>query len=783
MDDTRYTTADTDTQLSNFYEIPEEIFNTTWNTNGGLDSLIQPWELWLSNKRVANRVSNYRNFKGIMHVKFLINGNMFYWGKAFASYHPLTAAPLTRYENNFISIMPALQRPHIWIDPTTSQGGQLVLPFFRTEDCIDLTRANPGQDMGTIWIKSLVDLQHTQSLTDPVRLTVYAWCEGVELSSPTQTNVGALTPQSGTMDEMQTDGPVSKPASIVQKVAGALSKVPAIAPYALATQAAAGTIARVASAMGYSRPREIEVEKPMKIWQTGNLANVDQKDTINTLALTTKQEVTIDPRTTGLGDTDELAFSHLNSIWSYLANAEWLSAYNPKQVIISIPVTPGLWNRDTTTLPVSESAYVFTTTAFTATPFEYWRGSMEFRFQLAASGYHKGRLLVVWDPITGSTDPEVNVVYSRIIDIAEERDFTVKVGWGSSTPALLNRVPFATEYPSTYTLGALTVPNLNSDNGVLTVYVLNDLVTSGDNTAPVRLLVSTRSTDLEVWNPESVRIKSSTYNAQFPVAASVSEDKTPLVPQAGTIEVPISDSAETADAVNPVGGNEKLDVFSIIAGESIDSFRTCMKRYTLLRRIVWDDDVLPGVIQSMITSTTPYPEIRRPAIPAFWSDFPTTMYGYVHYAYYGFRGSTRYRYVPRIAGSEAPLDLFISSASVSRDDAVGNTAPFTSDAIYQAAGTMDAVAFDTDESWSGTIVTNKVAGDVLECEVPFYGFFRFAIAGAGLSRGLGHSLQAFAINTGDAEVPVLQVWDQFISTGEDYNLFFFLGVPAMWRTF
>ena len=140
MDSTRYTTADSNTELSNFFERPVEVYNVEWPVNGNLDIGIQPWRAWFENPRVQNRLSNYRNFKGNLKVKFLINGNQFYWGKAFVSYHPLPdLQPFLRFEDNFLSTVPALQRPHIWLDPTTSQGGQLSLPFYYHYDNIDLT--------------------------------------------------------------------------------------------------------------------------------------------------------------------------------------------------------------------------------------------------------------------------------------------------------------------------------------------------------------------------------------------------------------------------------------------------------------------------------------------------------------------------------------------------------------------------------------------------------------------------------------------------------------------
>lgn len=787
MDSTRYTTADADTYLANFFERPVEILSLEWATGGTLDNVFSPWELWFSNPRVANRLSNFRNFKGKLHVKFLINGNQFYWGKAFASYTPLDGNKYVKYENTFLSQVPALQRPHIWLDPSTSQGGQLSLPFFNPADNLDLTQANPGRNFGTIWLHSLVPLEHAQSVQNPIRITVYAWCDGVELSSPTQTNIGALTPQAGTVDEMQTDGPVSRPASIVSKVAGVLSNVPALAPMAMATQMAANSIARVASAFGYSRPRVIDVEKPMKIWQTGNLAATDQKDTVDSLALTTKQEVTIDPRTVGLGSADELSFDHLNNIYSYLANVPWSLTNNTKDVLFSMPITPCLWNKGSHIIPPSRSAYAMTTTAFTATPFQFWRGSMDIRFQIAASGYHKGRLLIVWDPVVGNADPEVNVVYSRIVDIAEERDFEMTVGWGQPFPALDCSSPFELELPTTYAIGSLFNPNVIQHNGVLSVYVLNELVTSGDNTASVSILVHTRSTDMKYWGPESERIKSSTYEPQQIEGKRPERAPSPTAdfrPQSGEVATDanfptIADAENSAAPIKEAGGNEITGNLMFTAGESIESFRTCLKRYGLVRRIIWQSTVPGNSIQSAEVSTTPYIPIRNPDGGGIAENWPMNMYGYVGSNYSQFRGSTRFRYVPRMQDASSGLSL--AYPTVSREQGLQTTDIQIDDALLTKPN-IEALAFNSDQSWSGMQVTNNVAGNVLAVEVPWYAGGRCTgrVNDNAGSTALGTTLRSFAINKGQDPEELTYVYDQYISIGEDYNLFFFLGVQPLW---
>ena len=772
MDSTRYTTANSEDHIKNFFERPIIIQEYNWNPNepittaGPNDQLLfAPWERWLANKRVANRVNNYRNMKGIMHVKFLVNGNAFYWGKAFASFVPKSSLNTTFEAGRIMSIMPALQRPHIWLDPSTSQGGELVLPFFHKNDNFDLTGLENPADLGLIWIETLVNLQHTQSVSTGMRLTVYAWVEGIELSSPTHVNKDGLAPQSG--DEFGT-GPISKPASIVSKMAGVLSAVPSIAPLALATQKAAGTLANVASHFGYSRPRVIVAERPMKIWQTGDLASTDQEDTSSTLALTCKQEVTLDPRVAGLGDVDELAFSHLNKIPAYFTKAPWLISDPAYYPIISMSVTPAMFAIGSHLVPPSQLGYALTPTAFTGLPFRYWKGEMTYRFQLAASGYHKGRLLVVWDPVAAQSVPELNTVYSKVIDIAEERDFSITVGWGNPRPAL--------DIPNTISGGLLepfTKGGLHTDlkaNGILTVYVLNKLVSSGDNPSPVQLLCHSYSTDMTYWSPNSEHINKTTYQPQsglVPQSGEESDANSPTITDA-----PVQD-----ESVGKFGGFQTPQVAMYLAGESIDSFRTCLKRYCLVRSIQFAVALLPLRIVEGSATFNSYIPFRRLDWP-----WPQTVHAYVAGAYSGVRGATRHKILPRlrdpVLGVETSAARVARSPDIDWSDSmiVGTSEPYGLTGLQKLTNKLD-------DSWSGAQQTNPVSGGVLQVEIPWQTFQRYEyVPPQNLgSANQGGKMTVLAINTDtDSTVNGSEVWDQYFSVGEDYNLFFFMGVQPMW---
>jgi hypothetical protein len=766
MDPTRAAADDQTTDFSNFFERPVVIKSYDWAVGAALDDLFYPWALWMANPRVANRLSNFRGFRGNLHVKVMLNGNSFYWGKALLSYTGYDGASIvglpfhTHIYGNPLSLMPASTRPHIWLDPTTSQGGEMVLPFYAAEDSLYLPDVNFHQNMGKLWLTSIGLLEQSNNLSNAVRVTVMAWATDVHLSGPTQVNVGGLLPQSG--DEYGT-GPISRPANLVAAVAGKLSGIPTIRPYAMATQMAAGTIGSWASRIGFSRPRTLEVTKPVKVWQTGDIATADQEETCTTLAFTNKQEVSVDPRLVGLSSQDELSFEYLAKKPCFLTTTTWSLADAPYKVLFSAPVTPMIFNLGT--IAGSSLGVGLTPTAWIGLPFDYWRGSMTYRFQLAASAYHKGRLLVVWDSVNGSAAPELNTVNSKIIDISETRDFSVTVGWGSQRPAL--RLPNPIGSPSVwFSTSTPSGSTPTTDNGVITVYVLNDLITAGTNTNPVTMLVHTSSDDLEVWSPNDSRIARTTYYPQ----SGMLEAQSGVLPDAN--EEQVADAPEASYDVGDLGSTGVMDKgILFLSGEKVNSFRTCMKRFGLRRRVgvTLTQAAFSTVYSSMYTSA--YALLRGdPTLPGGGTNAPMSVMGYVTPCFAGWRGSVRMKYFQL---GDTPAGGYAHRGDTPADTGFTNLTEFTD----------HGVALSTMETFSGAQYTNPVSGGNLEFEIPWYADVRFSQPAKEFDRAsyaLGARVTFTTTNPSNAEVVKMLVMDELQAIGEDYNLFFFLGVPPIW---
>lgn len=829
--DPTYMAADkTDATLGEFFSRPLKIASYEWATDQILFEKFNPWELFWENPRVNNRISNFSLLRAKMKIKVLINGNGFHYGRAILSYNPLPSTDSFTVDRGFFSedIVAASQRPHIYLDPTHSQGGALTLPFFWYKNYLSIP-SGEWSEMGDMVLQSLQPLKHANGATDRVTVTIMAWAEDTMLSMPTETNANSISPQCGEEplcpqtggDEYGT-GPVSKPASVVERAMGALTSAPVIGPYAKATQIAAGAIAAIASTFGYARPVDVDKVSSYKPTYLGNMSNVNTIDTSNTLATDVKQEVTVDPRTVGLGSADEMVISSVAQRESYLTQFDWLIANSTEDRLFSIVVDPGVHAVLDSGLLANELH--LPACAYVAQPFKYWRGTMKYRFQVVASAYHKGRLKIVYDPYSSVLgNAEYNTAYTKIIDIAENKDFTIDIGWGSSDAYREHYVPGIPQNSmfSTNPLGPGWDPTGEIGNGILSVYVVNELTTpNSDVTNDIKINVfMCASDDFEVACPEYKYLETTSYLRPPAAPATIlrgedrdedakkhdSRRKIHLSPQSAeeplkgdnenTLESsrPMQDQAVAGDtiAVKQSTSDNAADVFF---GEAIVSIRSILKRYCKL-----DSFLIPEVFEPLDTihwesTRFWFPFYRGYNTDGFYT-FPEgnfdiarmTLLNYFTPAFAGMRGGMRWKTHVWGSLSDTGNANFFQRMNrlntyVARNEQVQiiDTSNFV-----QAAVDLDNYSLS---GANGQVVQPVKQNPVLEAQIPYYSRFRFIpakISNWNSPPGNEANFDVYPqlrwdtyFDSGQSD---LVVRDSYCAAADDFSLFFFTGAPILYR--
>lgn len=795
MDPTRSMQDANDTSLEHFFSRPIKISEEEWSTSANLNYDLNPWDLYFNNPRVANRLTNYNLLKANLKIKIIINGNGFQYGRMLVSYLPLafydslsSNAALIRED-----LVQASQQPHIFLNPTNSTGGEMKLPMFNYQNYFTIVNSQ-WSEMGTLFFRTLNPLKHANGASDVVTITVFAWAEDVSMSVLTSVDQDTLTPQSGEIDHANEKGTVSGPATSVAKFAAYLKGVPYIAPYALATEIGAKAVAAMAKIFGYSRPPITKAPEPYKPTLVSSLALTNVPDVVQKLTIDEKQELTIDPRIAGLSSVDSLNIREIAKRESYLTTFSWNIGTAPDTLLWNARLDPCTW-AETTGPPV---AYRFPACAMAALPFTNWKGSMKFRFQIVCSSFHKGRLKIVYDPnfISDSTYlgySEYNTNYLRVVDISEEQDFTIEVGNGQERNFLDHALPGQDGVTEVYSTSRYT--SKGPGNGVLGVIVVNELTTPNstiNNDIEINVFVS-MGEDFEVASPDD-------YFQHFV-----------LKPQSGTI-VPESQNTEELDApqqssttiigLPPVENSELNKVFY---GESVVSFRTLLKRYNLWNTI----PKLLGVSSVCNGRYNAFPYLRGNVAGAIDITSSFSSYNYVNtlllhwvrYAFSGHRGSIRYKLIPRQMASqgtriEVQRSPWKPNLPKYRFDTTATPAYSTIGTARQDimsawnAGTANSVPIDN-KPFTGVrgeaLTTDNVNG-TLEVEVPFYSPYRFVpgkpqnMTGTTGFDGAWDYRIYFPMDNTDypTHSPNQATVDVYASAGEDFQVYFFTGLPPLY---
>lgn len=804
IDTTRLVNHQSEFDLDSFFKRPIQIASYDW-TPGTTDfyQALDPWTLYLSNSRIVNRISNYLNFTMTLKIKIMINGSPFAYGRLIANYLPYQDL------NNWTPVdgltweakMLASQQMHIFIDPTNGQGGTLTLPFISRTNQQLTTSATTIADMGRLYLRELTPLKHTGGATTPFTISIYAWAEDVNLSVPTQANAANIVAQSS--EDEYGDRPVSKVASAIAEASGSLSQAPVIGPYARATSLAAGAMATVAKAFGYSAPAMIENHTPIRPHATTRMANTDRQDDVSKLTVDSKQELSIDPKIIGAQLDDELSIVNIASRSTLITKFDWdLVPAGGNKVLWAARVSPMLPYSNT---DVAGTYYTLPACSYAAMPFKYWRGSMIFRFQVVASAYHRGRLMITYDPWAADSNPlvnpETNVGFTRIVDIENERDFEVEVGWGQYLAFLpMPELAASSTYYGTSPFSTYSQPY----NGTITVSILTDLTqptTTVGNDISVNVFARTCD-DIEFAEPRGDVLSTLSYygNTQSDVVSSIRDSARRVVlairescnccardcirVEVQSEEVPVVENEpQDPSTIQTISKCLEPDITNVIYfGERITSFRQLLKRYSYFTSA---HAVGAAAVQLWKFARSDFPK------PRGWSTIAdnvdgtagkvnysnTTLLNYLSFAFLTRRGGIRYKYVLNTESGTGNTSMSVVRRT---HDSTNQTTDSLTTLTTTTTHTYAMASVNgKEDGFAGTEVQHSTVNPVVEIEIPDYNNTRFhlcpyvsATSDAG-NYGTFHQVEVVLENTQHASL------DSYVCGAEDLSFSLFIGCPPL----
>lgn len=474
--DESYTeTNDEVASLGKFLERPVQIGQFQWDeTNTFISDVVTlyPWYLYFNSNPIKNKLTNFARIHCNLKLTFRFNASPFYYGAMRVCYDPLVSGKFDSVTSDYDTINMS-QMPGVLIEPHISSSAEMTLPFLWPATWLDTTVGSQFQKIGKLLIKPFVPLRSANGVIGTgITVSVYAQATDVQIAGPTASAI------------LQS-GIISRPAAAIARFADSLSGVNAIAPYARAASVGARAVSAIASIFGYSNAPITSDVTPVQNKCFHAFANTETRVPIDKLALSPENEITVDNRVAGDIGNDNLVIQDIVMKPAIVSLAEWTTNSSPDALLWAARVTPHCVN---STPGVSQTIYRYTPSGYVAQNFRYWRGGMKYTFRVERSKYHKGRLLVQWDPASRVISKQSETaIHSVIFDLeSEDNEFSVDIPYKASQP-WLECSPID---PTTDT----NSPVSSQHNGGIGLFVLNKL-TAPILTSTVTIMVSVQALD------------------------------------------------------------------------------------------------------------------------------------------------------------------------------------------------------------------------------------------------------------------------------------------------
>lgn len=727
-------------------------------TGTGYSDSCHPWELYMANPLVAEKLKAFGFLRGTLHLRFVMSVSQFVQGRVYVAYNPGGNQDDVAYDRgNQIITMSHLPYSG-YMDPGIANDMEWSIPFHELYPFRSATTAALGNEFGgTLLTRVSIPFENASTGTPTgTIIKVLAWMTDVEL-------VVAAIPQSQT---------TSHASRALQLATTGLSAVKALTGVTSAS-AMVHRVGDALAAFGYTREADPRDLNPTRLRSTSAWAITEGAEQSYPLTADPFAEKTLaTDYVTGFSQ-DELVVASMAGRYSMATSFTWTSTSLPH--IFSIYVHP--------------SSLANTCVDAVSLPFSYWRGSMRYKLSAVRTPFHKGKLLVKWAPHAIVIDDTLNTGYSVIWDL-------------DSTPEIELIIPYnRADYWAQIPVHNVVVDSTMA-NGSLCVYVLEGLTGPADSVSvPIHVFVA-GGEDIAFTCPTFQNMRLVTFgdhdisgswvpatapDAPFPPKISPQILRDPAFPQAGYEDRSLPKALTYGDDVVfafPQAGYEDRSLTENVfrlgppssstdaalrsMGEEILSFRELLKRKSRAYRII------PETNQVLFFPT--YPKSPRAALG--WIDASSTAFmaspadptlmAYLMAMFLGVRGSTKWDFV-----------------------SPGATATYN---IVRGFGHLGVNYFDSSTglyngSMTGAAYSRTDLDGVASVVVPQYIRGHYTRAASYLSDQvlsgttfLSPEFQDIKDNGVFLRPSGIQGVEAFVAAGDDFNLIYYLG-PPMFRTF
>jgi hypothetical protein len=435
--------------IKDFLKKPSLVTTGVWSASNsrGVDiALGAIGPLLLSNTYWAEKYHGFSMIRGTAVVRLMINANPFQQGLLMLRYLPCYSrftSTSTGYESMYnTSIVSKTQHPGVYLDARDS-AAELRIPYIAPTKWYSSELSAQTYDWGTWFVTVIGELLTGATATsDTVDYSVYVHFEDIEMAAPIllQSGVGATGKyRAKKLDAsaLETKGTLSSALMTGAAVADACNDIPFVKDYAGVTAWVLRHTARVAAALGYSKPENFSTVMPVASAFQRNLQNCTGQDNSFNLGLFSDTKTPLRDNMS-IRSEDEMSMSFLKQIEAYYATITWSApstGTNAGVNLFSLKVTPEIFNNTTTVTraPHSLTGAFGPPIYYLSRYFSMWRGSIKVRVYIPKTQFHIGRLQVTWTPSPDVTNtPTISNSQNslrEIIDIRDGNEFELVLPW------------------------------------------------------------------------------------------------------------------------------------------------------------------------------------------------------------------------------------------------------------------------------------------------------------------------------------------------------------------
>jgi hypothetical protein len=497
--------------VKNFLERPINLRNFEWKASDAQFKVIQTFDFpddFLTLPLYQEKFDGFYGLRADIKFRLQVNAQPFQAGRLM-----IVWIPYFNYKGDYGShylegtkatMVAASGCPRVDLDISLSTEAELCIPYCSPHSHFNLATGEGSWGRLAILVYSTLN-----DLVSAGHVDCTAWInlENIDLAFPTGAPLitKQLVPSaSGTVRadaqvgseerKMEQHRSIAQDISTLSQFLKNIPSVPMLSEIIQPVTWACDGTAAFLKFFGYSKLQSTNVPEFVKPSATHFMANYDGVDMSHCLGLASDNAIELMPDMVG-NDVDEMALHHSLATPCFFDSFKWQGSDVANKALYTQVINPAYFYQ----IETSTKTVIPTHLAYTSSPFQYWRGSMDITFKFVKTKFHSGRVRIYFQPgtvwtSTGNLRRDYN--YSQVVDIRSQTD-------------VVFRVPYVATHPW-LTVGELATAEANnrfSTTGVVVIEVLNELVGNSSVSADIDVLMEVSAgPDFELAGPSNCQL-------------------------------------------------------------------------------------------------------------------------------------------------------------------------------------------------------------------------------------------------------------------------------------